>query len=119
MGGVAPIRSTHWLAAEAQMIEALHARKRIPARARGPLLIDPGLDAAWWLVPLDAAEELADIAHLTVHPFDWPLHCPSTQQPACGRFWVDAPDGSGTLTDPVYLAAAFGPAAGRLPAEAV
>jgi hypothetical protein len=118
VGGLAPIHCTQWLAAEAQLATALEARKRIPAKARGPLLLDSGLDAAWWLVPLDAADELADIRPLTVHPYDWPLHCPSPQRPAGGRFWLDAPDGSGKVTDPACLAAAFGPAVSALRAEA-
>ncbi|MFD7774245.1 hypothetical protein [Streptomyces sp. NPDC059753] len=118
MDGLAPIHCTQWLAAEAQLGLALQAARRIPSRHRGPLLVSPDLDAAWWLVPPDAAEELADVRLLTVQPHGWPLHCPSTQRPAGGRFWLHAPDGTARLTDPVHLAAAFGPGGPRILAEA-
>ncbi|WP_420035067.1 hypothetical protein ACN2WE_23975 [Streptomyces sp. cg28] len=119
MDGLAPIHATRWLAAEAQLNVALTAFGRLPRSRRGPFLVDPGLDTAWWLVPLDAAEELRDLVPIVVRPVDWPLHCPPVDRPAGGRFWHVAPDGSGLLTDPAYLAAAVGPAAGRLPAEAL
>lgn len=118
VGGLAPIRCTQWLAAEAPMTAALEARARIPARERGPFLIDPSAYAAWWLVPLDGAEELAGVRHFTVHPEGWTLHCPSTQRPAGGRIWLDAPDGTGRLANTTYLAAALGPAVGQYIAEA-
>lgn len=119
MDGLAPIHCARWLAAEAQLGTALQAVKRIPPPARGPLLVDPGLDTAWWLVPLEAAAELADVRHISLQPIGWPMHCPPAHRPAAGRFWLVAPDGSGRVTDPVYLAAALGPGGGpRLPAEA-
>lgn len=118
MDGLAPIHTTRWLAAEAQLSVAFDAFSRLPRRRRGPLLVDPGLETAWWLVPLNAAEELRDVVPITVHPPGWPLHCPPTDRPAAGRFWHLAPDGTGHVTDPAYLAAAVGPAAGRLSAEA-
>lgn len=118
MDGLAPIHCTQWLAAEAQLTVALNAFARLPRQRRGPFLVDPALDTAWWLVPLDAADELRDVLTVTVQSLDWPLHCPPPDRPAAGRFWHVAPDGTGRLTDPAYLAAALGPAAGRLPAEA-
>lgn len=119
MDGLAPIHCTRWLAAEAQLGIALQAVRRMPARERGPFLLDPGLDTAWWLVPLDAAQDLADVRHVSVHPLGWPLHCPPTRRPAAGRFWLEAQDGSGRVTAPAYLAAALSPGGGpRLPAEA-
>lgn len=119
MDGLVPIHCTRWLAAEAQLSLALQAVRRIPTRERGPLLLDPGLDAAWWLVPLEATADLADVRHVIVQPFGWPLHCPPTRHPAAGRFWLHPPDGSGLVSNPVYLAAALGPGGGpRLPAEA-
>ncbi|MFD3574787.1 hypothetical protein [Streptomyces sp. NPDC058644] len=118
MDGLAPIHCMRWLVAEVQLVTALQAVKRIPAHARGPLLVDPGLEIAWWLVPITGDEDLADVRHVTMRPIGWPLHCPPTGRPAAGRFWLDAPDGSGRVTDPVYLAAALGPGGPRLPAEA-
>ncbi|MEU4996577.1 hypothetical protein [Streptomyces sp. NPDC021622] len=119
MGGLAPIHCTRWLAAETQLVTALQAVRRLPTRESGPLLMDFGLDTAWWLVPLDAAEQLADVRLITLRPHGWPLHCPPTHRAAAGRVWLEAPDGSGRVIDPVYLAAVLGPGGGpRLPAEA-
>ncbi|MFP3990638.1 hypothetical protein U9R90_24875 [Streptomyces sp. E11-3] len=120
MDGLAPIHTgTHWLAAEARLDAAMSVLRDLPRTRRGPLLADPMIGAAWWLVPLDAAEQLADVRALTVHPPDWPLHCPPTGWPVCGRVWLDRPDGSGRLTNPATLGAVFGPGRGpRLPAEA-
>ncbi|MFF1594299.1 hypothetical protein ACFVY0_40380 [Streptomyces sp. NPDC058286] len=118
MDGLAPIHCTHWLAAQAQLSVSLQALRRIPQRHRGPLLLDPDLDTAWWLVAPDAGEELADVRLLTVHPAGWPLHCPPARRPAAGRFWFHAPDGRGRLTDPVHLASALGPGGPRILAEA-
>ncbi|WP_432181915.1 hypothetical protein [Streptomyces sp. NBC_00063] len=52
MDGLAPIHCTHWVAAQAQLSVSLQALSRIPQRHRGPLLLDPDLDTAWWLVAL-------------------------------------------------------------------
>ncbi|MFF2503481.1 hypothetical protein ACFVTY_08910 [Streptomyces sp. NPDC058067] len=117
LDGLAPIHCTTWLAAEIQLNISLDALGRLRRGHRGPLLLDPALDTAWWLVPHSAALELADIRSVTVHPQEWPLHVPPVEHPAAGRFWHIPPDGSGHLTEPAYLAAALGPV-GRLPAEA-
>ncbi|MFD5697424.1 hypothetical protein [Streptomyces lasiicapitis] len=120
MGGLAPIASgSRWLAAEASLTVALNALQRIPPRHRGPLLADASLQCAWWLVAADAAEELADVRSLTVHPPGWTLQTPSTSYPIAGRFWLQLPDGTGRLTEAARLGAALGPGGGpRLPAEA-
>ncbi|MEV7004348.1 hypothetical protein AB0N62_43035 [Streptomyces sp. NPDC093982] len=91
---------------------------RIRSEQRGPVLADPVMDALLWLVSLHAAEELADVRGLVVKPAGWSLHCPPTGWQMDGRMWITRPDGSGLLTDPAVLAAAFGPGGYRLPAEA-
>jgi hypothetical protein len=107
-----------WLIAETVLITTMHALKRIKPEHQGPVLADPELDKAWWLVPLEAADELADIRQLTVQPKGWRLHCPPTGWHIDGRLWLSRPDGSGQLTDPAVLAAALGPGgAYRLPSE--
>lgn len=114
-----PLHCTQWLAAEVKMQAAMGAVQRIPEHELGPLLLDFRMDRAWWLVPLDATEHLADVPQILVLPLGWPLHCPSTRLAVGSRVWLEAPDGSGQLNDPVYLAAALGPGGGpRLPAEA-
>lgn len=115
---LAPIASgRHWLAAESELVAGMQALNRIRDERRGPVLADPMVEKAWWLVSLDAAAELADVRQVNVRPVGWALHCPPTGWQACGRFWLSRPDGSGRLTDPAVLAAAFGPG-GLLPAEA-
>jgi len=119
MEALAPIPSgVHWLVAESRLVTGMKALSRIREEHRGPVLADPLLDMAWWLVPLDTAEELADVRPARVQPVGTPLHCPSTGWQACGRFWLTRPDGSGQLTDPAVLASAFGPGGYRLSAEA-
>ncbi|MGW4751997.1 hypothetical protein [Streptomyces chartreusis] len=116
---LAPIPSgTHWLVAEAQLATRYDALARIPEQLRGPVLADPEADRLWWLVPLNAVEELADVRQLAVRPPGWCLRCPPTGWHVDGRMWITRPDGSGRLTDPAVLAAAIGPGGYRLPAEA-
>jgi hypothetical protein len=116
---LAPIASgAGWLVAQTQLTLGMPALSRIRADHRGPVLADPASDTAWWLVPLNAAEELADVRYVTVRPPQWLLRCPPTGWQVEGRFWLTRPDGSGRLTDPAVLAAAFGPGGYRLPAEA-
>lgn len=107
----------HWLAVEASFLRTLDAMQRIGPDDLGPVLAFPAAEHAWWLVPLDAAEQLDDIPRLTVHPPAWPLYCPPVNRPVRGRVWLSRPNGSGRLTDPTMLGACFGPG-GRLPAEA-
>ncbi|MFC8512009.1 hypothetical protein [Streptomyces sp. NPDC057257] len=116
---LAPIPSgTHWLAAEALLVTTMQALNRIREEHRGPVLADPQLDRAWWLVPSNAADELADVRAVAVRPFGQPLHCPPTGWQVCGRFWLHRPDGTGRLTDPAVLAAAVGPGGYRPHTEA-
>jgi hypothetical protein len=116
---LAPIRSgARWLAAESWLVTGMQALSRIREEHRGPVLADPLLDRAWWLVPLDAAEELADVRPIAVRPAGTVLRCPPTGWQACGRFWLHRPDGSGQLIDPAVLAAALGPGGHRLSTEA-
>ncbi|WP_413754777.1 hypothetical protein [Streptomyces sp. MMBL 11-3] len=90
--------------------------QRIEPEDLGPVLAYPAADRAWWLVPLDAAEQLDDIPQLAVCAASWPLHCPPVNRPAHGRVWIARPHASGRLTDPLLLGAGFGPG-GRLPSE--
>ncbi|MEU6303359.1 hypothetical protein ACWCQP_06545 [Streptomyces chartreusis] len=116
---LAPIVSgRHWLVAEAQLATRYDALARIPAEQRGPVLADPEADKLWWLIPLDAAEELVDVRQLVVQQPGWRLRCPPTGWHIDGRMWITRPDGSGLLTDPAVLAAAIGPGGYRSPAEA-
>ncbi|MBM7091043.1 hypothetical protein JTP67_21365 [Streptomyces sp. S12] len=116
---LAPIASgAHWLVAESTVARGLPAASRIPERRRGPVLIDPYGDRTWWLVPLEAATELADIRQVTVMPPGWVLHCPPVGREVERLHWLWSPDGSGLLTDPAVLAAAFGPGGYRPTTEA-
>ncbi|WP_338907065.1 hypothetical protein [Streptomyces nigra] len=116
---LAPIVSgTRWLVAEGQLATRYDALARIPEELRGPVLADLEGDRMWWLVPLDAVEELADVRQLAVRPTGWCLPCPPTGWRVGGRMWLTRPDGSGRLTDPAVLAAAIGPGGYRFPAEA-
>lgn len=51
------------------------ATVRIHEEQRGPVLADPDLDKLWWLVPLDAAEALADVREVSVQREGWTLTC--------------------------------------------
>ncbi|MEU9245696.1 hypothetical protein [Streptomyces sp. NPDC048385] len=107
---LAPIASgAHWLAAEARLIYSMPALTRIPEGQRGPVLADGQGDRAWWLVPLDATEELADVRAVSVKPSGWTLDCPPAGRMLFGHLWLNHPDGTGILTDPAVLAAALGP----------
>lgn len=118
---LAPIASGgRWLVAESPLLTALKALNSIRGEYQGPVLADPELDKAWWLVPLNAADKLADARQwqVVVQPKGWPLRCPPTGWHVDGRLWLSRPDGSGQLTDLALLAAAFRPGgARRLPSE--
>ncbi|MEV6790917.1 hypothetical protein AB0M87_02725 [Streptomyces sp. NPDC051320] len=108
-----------WRVVEADLMPSVAAMQRIGPGRLGPVMVYPEADLAWWLVPPGAAEELADLPRLTVRPAGWALRCPPAHRYFDGRAWLEKPDGSGRLTDPVAMGAAFGPTAGpRLPAEA-
>ncbi|MFI6495228.1 hypothetical protein [Streptomyces sp. NPDC050564] len=97
----------------------MDAIKRIGPDHLGPVLADVTSARAWWLLPLDLDDEMDDIRLLTIHPHGWTLRCPPVLYPLRGRVWVECPDGSGRLTDPVLLGASLGPGGGpRLRAEA-
>ena len=119
LDGLAPIRSgPHWVAAETMLVAGMEALSRIREERRGPVLVDPLTDRAWWLVPPASVGALAHVRRVLVRPRGTPLHCPPTGRHACGRFWLHRPDGSGQLTDPAILAAALGPVGNPLTTEA-
>ncbi|MFE4336088.1 hypothetical protein ACFRQM_44050 [Streptomyces sp. NPDC056831] len=108
-----------WLVAEANLMRSVDAMQRVGSDRLGPVLVHPEADLAWWLVPLGADQELADIRAITVRTPPWELHCPPAHAYMNGRGWLEKPDGSGTLTDPAALGAAFGPGGPmRLPVSA-
>ncbi|WP_405956130.1 hypothetical protein [Streptomyces phaeochromogenes] len=116
---LAPIPTgTHWRVAEAPLAESMDAVKRIGQHRVGPVLADVTQSTAWWLLPPDLGDELDDVRQLTVYPAGWVLGCPPALFPVRGRVWMERPDGSGRLTDPTLLGAAFGPGGPQLPAEA-
>jgi hypothetical protein len=109
----------HWTVAEAPLGQSMDAIRRIGSDRLGPVLADVASERAWWLLPPGLGNELDDLRQLTVQPPGWPLKCPPVLYPVGGRVWVQLPDGSGQLTDPILLGAALGPGGGpRLPAEA-
>lgn len=109
---------TLWRVVEAPLLESVTAIQRIGPARIGPILGDVYVDKAWWLLPPDLGDDLDDIRRFTVHPAGWVLRCPPVLHAAGGRWWIERPDGSGQLTDPTLLAAAFGPGGGiRLPSE--
>ncbi|SEE69794.1 hypothetical protein SAMN05216532_8607 [Streptomyces sp. 2231.1] len=83
--------------------------RHIGSAPHGPVLADTYRCLAWWLLPASLDDELDGLAGITVHPPGWPLHCPPVVHSLAGRWWLALPDGSGQLTDPTLLAAAFGP----------
>ncbi|WP_345589068.1 hypothetical protein [Streptomyces marokkonensis] len=108
---------THWRVVEAPLLMTLHAMRRIGSARLGPVLADAETDLAWWLVHSQLDDELDDIRQLTVRPAGWVLKCPPVLSLLGGRTWLERPDGTGRLTDPVLLGAAFGPGGTRLPTE--
>ncbi|UJV43798.1 hypothetical protein [Streptomyces sp. AMCC400023] len=108
----------HWRVAEAPLALAMDVMRRIPDHS-GPVLADVAFYVASWLLPADLGDELDDVKQLTVRPAGWALACPPVLYGVRGRVWLRPPDGSGQLTDPVLLGAAFGPGGARLPTEAL
>ncbi|MGW3646682.1 hypothetical protein [Streptomyces sp. NPDC000878] len=116
---LAPFRTgAHWRAAEAPLLQSMHAMKRMGWKCLGPVLADAEANLAWWLLPPTVGDELDDIRPLTVHPAGWVLRCPPVLHAVGVRMWLERPDGSGRLTDPVLLGAAFSPGGARLSMEA-
>lgn len=116
---LAPIRGgTRWRAVEAPLMPSVDAMKRVGVKGLGPVLADVSAYRAWWLVSPDVGDLLDDIHQLQVMAADWPLRCPPVLYPVGERVWLERPDGSGRLTDPISLGAAFRPGGLRLPAEA-
>lgn len=107
----------HWRVVQAPLVRSVEAIHRIGAGRIGPVLGDVHRDVAWWLVPPDLGDDLDDVRQFTVHPPGWLLRCPPVLHSVEGRWWVERPDGSGRLTNPVLLAAAFGPGGVRLSSE--
>lgn len=110
---------SHWRVAEAPLPRSLEALRRMDAAPRGPVLADSRRALAWWLLPPDRADELDGVPGITVHPAGWELKCPPVSYFLGGRWWVDAPDGTGQLTDPTLLAAAVSADGYRPNAEAL
>ncbi|MER5467209.1 hypothetical protein [Streptomyces sp. NPDC002685] len=109
----------HWMVAEATLAHTMDAVKRIPSAQLGPVLADVSQGISWWLLPPTLGDDLDDVCTITVRPRGWLLRCPPVLYPVRGRVWIERPDGTGRLTDPVLLGAALGPGGGpRLPAEA-
>lgn len=108
----------HWTVAETSLTRTMAAIKRVTAGRRGPVLADTTREIAWWLLPPSLTDELDDIHTVTVHPRGWVLRCPPVLYPVRGRVWIDRPDGSGRLTDPLLLGSALRPGhSPRLSAE--
>ncbi|MFD3412371.1 hypothetical protein [Streptomyces cyaneofuscatus] len=99
-----------WVAVEAAITPTVTAMQRIGPDCLGPVLVYPGADRAWWLLPPGVADLLADLPQLAVHPAGWGLRCPPADRYVDGPGWLEEPDGSGQLTNPAALGAAFGPA---------
>lgn len=99
----------HWLVAEAPLLQSMHAMQRIGSKRLGPVLADVEAELAWWLLPPDVGDQLDDVRPLTVQTRGWILDCPPVLYAVDGRMWLERPDGTGRLTDPVLLGAAFGP----------
>ncbi|MEU1183067.1 hypothetical protein ABZ464_36595 [Streptomyces sp. NPDC005820] len=97
----------HWMVAEGSLLPSLRVMKFLGAGRLGPVLVDVAAGLAWWLIPADPGGGLDHIRQLTVHASGWPLMCPPVLRPVGERGWLERPDGSGDLTDPVELSAAF------------
>jgi hypothetical protein len=108
----------HWLVAESDLTRGWSAASRLRNAPHGPVLAAPDANAMYWLISPDAVEELADVRQLVVHPAGWMLRCPPTGWQVDGLFWLWRPDGTGHLTDPALIAAAFGPCGYRREASA-
>ncbi|WP_193581868.1 hypothetical protein [Streptomyces mobaraensis] len=110
-GKLAEIRTRSWSVAETRYctVDIVNAMLALGRAGRlGPVL--GGERRAWWLLPPGQGAALDGLADVVVHPPGWALHCPPVGEALRGRGWLEVPDGSGRLTDPVALAAALAPA---------
>jgi len=107
----APIATDCWAAVEAPLIDTVNVVSRLDRHRRGPLLGFPEEQLAWWLVPADVGDVLDDVPRLRVLAPGSELLCPPADRTLASRLWLALPDGSGQLTDPDYLGAAFSPSA--------
>ena len=108
----------HWRVVEGPLLRSIRAMKRVEHKCLGPVLVDVSTDRAWWLLPPVPGDELDGVPQLIVHPPGWLLACPPVLYATDDRVWLEHPDGSGRLTDPTALGAAFN-LSGRLSAEAL
>ncbi|MGY1498522.1 hypothetical protein ACW4TU_18315 [Streptomyces sp. QTS52] len=106
-----------WRVAESRLLHSVEAVGWIGGNRIGPVLADVHRDTAWWLLPADLADGLDGIPRLTVRPPGWILECPPVLRSVDGRWWLERPDGSGQLTDPLLLGAAFRAGRARFPTE--
>lgn len=115
---LAAVPAKQWAVVEADLLPSIEAMHALRSRRRsGPVLAAPEMRLAWWLIPVDAAAYVAEaMPAVTVQPRSWPLRCPPTEYACGGRCWLEKPDGTGRLTDPAQLVAAFGSAAAVLAA---
>ncbi|WP_171166838.1 hypothetical protein [Streptomyces sp. I05A-00742] len=108
-GELAAICTTAWSVVETHdivgAVDAMLALRR--AGLLGPVLVHPEEERVWWLVPPGQAAALDGHPDVTVLPPGWTLHCPPADEPLRGRGWLELPNGSGCLTDPVALGAAL------------
>ncbi|MFB4424788.1 hypothetical protein C5F59_027380 [Streptomyces sp. QL37] len=100
-----------WLVVEADLTRTLTAMQQIGPDRLGPVLVHPEADRAWWLLPPGTEDHFEDLLQLTVRPAGWALRCPPADRYQDGFGWLEKPNGSGQLTDPATLGAAFGPGA--------
>jgi len=107
-----------WAVVEAPLVETVRVLSRLARDRRGPVLAHSEAQLAWWLVPTDVDDAVEDIPQLNVLTSRRDLLCPPVDRALESRFWLELPDGSGRLTDPAVLGAAFGPAAPLLSAQA-
>lgn len=108
----------HWCIVEMPTLRSVEAIARIGGDRIGPVLADIHRSVVWWFLPPDLTDELDDTRRLTVRPAGWALKCPPVLCSVNGRWWIERPDGSGRLTDPLLLGTALGLDVVQLPTEA-
>ncbi|MCQ9185066.1 hypothetical protein KMT30_39765 [Streptomyces sp. IBSBF 2953] len=97
-----------WRVAEGPLLPSLRAMKHLGSGRLGPVLADVATGRAWWLLPTALRDELAGVPQLTVQPPGGLLVSPPVLHAIGERGWLEPPDGSGRLTAPAALCAAFG-----------